>query len=141
MNNPHQLNRRAFIVSATGASLAVSVFAGTPASARKFRIKASQVRALALTDDKLAVVAADRSLLFHRLSGEFVREISTSRPVRAVCTGAHGDLIITFSDQVARVTAGGEIQMIGERMGQTQPSRVWRSPKTGAFSSRTALSA
>ncbi|HBJ85763.1 MAG TPA: hypothetical protein DDZ88_18195 [Verrucomicrobiales bacterium] len=116
MNPHHRLNRRAFITTTSGASLAALLQGATPETAHKFKLKAAQARAIAMTSDELVVIAADRSLLVHRLSGELVREIGTARPVRAVCGGTNGGLFVTFSDQVAYVNAKGEIQTLGGKL-------------------------
>lgn len=116
MKHPPRLNRRAFIASAVGTTLAASLQAENSSRGR-FKLAASQARAITLWDGQI-IVAADRALLFHRLSGELVRTAAMPRPVRAVGVDPRGGLVVTFSDQVARVAANGAVELLGAPFGK-----------------------
>ncbi len=117
MNRPSFLRRRSFFASAAGASLAFCLRGSETGAAVRFKLKSSQPRSVTVAGDQI-VVAADRALLVHRLDGSFVRELAMPRPVRAVAADSKGCLVVTFSDQVARVDAEGRLELLGESFGK-----------------------
>ncbi|MEZ5388153.1 MAG: hypothetical protein R3F13_21820 [Prosthecobacter sp.] len=117
MNNASPLHRRSFLATAFGFTLARSVRSAESTVGAKFKLKAFQARSLAVAGDQI-VVAADRVLLIHELDGSFVRQIAMPRPVRAVAADSEGRLVVTFSDQVARVDVGGGLELLGESFGR-----------------------
>lgn len=117
MNTDSPLPRRSFLATAVGFTLARSLRGAESTAGSRFTLKAAQARSLAVAGDQI-VVAADRALLVHRLDGSFVRQIAMPRPVRAVAADSKGRLVVTFSDQVARVDAEGRLELLGESFGK-----------------------
>ncbi|MCB1275687.1 hypothetical protein [Prosthecobacter sp.] len=64
------------------------------------------------------IVAADRALVFHRSDGSLIRQQAMPRPVRAVTTDSKGGVVVTFSDQIARVSDSDALELVGESFGR-----------------------
>lgn len=113
MNQPN-LTRRSFLANAASVALASSAAARAASSAVRFKIDASQARAVTITSDGHIVIAADRVLQVRDMAGKIVRETATPRPARAVCADAHGGVIVAFTDSVAHVSREGRIELVGD---------------------------
>jgi hypothetical protein len=81
------------------------------------RLPVKQARALVVDENGLITVAADHRLWWVSMDGKPQRSIETPRPVRALCHDAKGCLWMTFSDQIARLSADGSLEMIGGGLG------------------------
>jgi len=112
------LSRRAFVAATVQSTAALALSARASASPRTVRLPVKQARALAIDEKGTLIIAADRVLLSVSADGRTQSSIETPRPVRALCHDSKGGLWMTFSDQVARLSADGSLEMVGSRFGQ-----------------------
>lgn len=117
MKTSSPLRRRSFLATAVGFTFARSLRASESNAGSKFKLKASQTRSVEVAGDQI-IIAADRALIIHQLDGSFVCQMAMPRPVRAVAADSEGRLVVTFSDQVARVDAEGRLELLGESFGR-----------------------
>lgn len=114
------LSRRAFVAASvqSTAALALPLFGSDQATSGVTRLPVKQARAIVIGGDGVITIAADRKLIYLDAVGRMRSTLDTLRPVRALCHDAQGRLWMTFSDQVARLSAQDTPELVGCSFGK-----------------------